>query len=105
MAQYRISGVWKNASGTITHYAMHTVNANGSVTRASKTIKAQAIILLDNNVNTATTWIWNYRTCGWMVGENVHVVNGVGGKYLRTDPDKRLTDNLRHLINFERIAP
>ena len=38
-------------------------------------------------------------------GENVEVVNGTNGKYLRSDSNNRLTDNLGHLIDFDWIAP
>ncbi len=55
MALYRISGVWKNSSNVITHYAFHTVGEE-SVTRASKVSKARAIELLETKGNSATTW-------------------------------------------------
>ncbi|MGN6195359.1 MAG: DUF3892 domain-containing protein [Ginsengibacter sp.] len=104
MALYRISGVWKNANNVITYYAFHTVGEN-SVSRAIKKSKAQAIALLETSGNTATTWEWNYNQAKWNVGENVEVVNGLNGKYLRSDPDNKLTDNLGHLLDFDWIAP
>lgn len=55
--------------------------------------------------NTVTTWVWNYRTAYWSKGEEVHAVNGVSGKYLRSNPDNQLTDNLSHVIDFDWIAP
>lgn len=45
MAEYRISGVWKNTNDVITHYAFHKINEN-STSRAKKTIKAEAIRIL-----------------------------------------------------------
>ena len=104
MAKYRISGIWKDNSNVIIAYAFHTVveNATG---RAVKKTKAQAIALLEISGNSATTWIWNYSTAKWNVGENVTVVNGSNGKYLRTNLDNTLTDNLEHLIDFDWIAP
>ena len=104
MAKYRISGVWKNANGVITHYAFHKVTEDG-VTRASRITKSKAIELLEISNNTATTWLWDYRIADWKIGENVQVVNGFTGKYLRSNPDNTLTDNLGHLINFDWIAP
>ena len=104
MALYRISGVWKDANNVITNYAFHTVGES-SVSRAIKKSKAQAIELLETRSNTATTWEWNYTQAKWNVGENVEVVNGINGKYLRSDPDNKLTDNLGHLIDFDWIAP
>lgn len=104
MAKFRISGVWKDTGNVITHYAFHTVGEN-SVSRATKKSKAQAIALLETVGNSATTWIWSYSSAGWNIGETVTVVNGVNGKYLRSNPDAKLTDNLGHLIDFDWIAP
>ncbi|MDR6968185.1 hypothetical protein J2X31_002200 [Flavobacterium arsenatis] len=103
MAEYRISGVWKDAQGTITHYGFHTVTSTG-VTRAVKKSKATAIQLLETSGNSATTWVWNYKSCFWTVGENVEVVNASTGKYLRTNPDSKETNNLGHLINYDWLA-
>lgn len=103
MAIYRISGVWKDSNNVITHYAFHMVYET-SVSRASKTSKAKAISILETYGNSATTWNWNYRSAKWDIGENVQVVNGSNGKYLRSDPDNKLTDNLAHLIDFDWIA-
>ena len=104
MAKYRITGVWKNSSNVITHYAFHTEIGN-SATRATKTTKATAVSLLEISGNTAITWVWNYNSGSWNLGETVQVVNGSNGKYLRSNPDMQLTDNLGHLINFDWIAP
>jgi len=103
MTQYRISGVWKDANNVITHYAFHTVG-EGSTSRAKKITKTQAIGLLETRGNEAYTWVWNYKRPGWDVGEKVDVVNGAQGKYLRSNPDNQLTDNLQHLIDFDWIA-
>lgn len=100
MAEFRISGVWKDANNVITHYAFHTVGPT-STSRAVKTTKAKAIELLETRGNNAVTWIWNYSTAGWKLGESVHVVNGSNGKYLRSNPDSKLTDNLGHLIDCD----
>jgi len=104
MAQFKISGVWKDPNNVITHYAFHTVGEN-STTRAVKTSKAQAIVLLDTKGNYAITWVWNYSLARFNDGENVEVVNGANGKYLRSNPDNKVTDNLGHLIDFDWIAP
>jgi hypothetical protein len=103
MAKYRISGVWKNSSDVITHYAFHTVVAN-SISRAVKKSKAEAITLLEQPGNTAVTWVWNYSSASWSIGETVTVISNANGKYLRSNPDSRLTDNLSHLIDFDWIA-
>tara|TARA_Y100001968_G_C19450328_1_gene768108 strand:- start:6408 stop:6545 length:138 start_codon:yes stop_codon:yes gene_type:complete len=39
--------------------------------------------------------------CGWKIGEEVKVVNGDSGKYLRSNPDKTETNNLEHLIDYD----
>ncbi|WP_163324787.1 DUF3892 domain-containing protein [Draconibacterium mangrovi] len=102
MALYRISGVWKNSNDVITHYAFHTVGER-STSRSSKTTKAEAIRILETSGSRATTWKWNYNSSRWDIGENVEVVNGSNGKYLRTNPNKTETDNLAHLIDFDWI--
>lgn len=104
MAKYRITGVWKNANDVITHYAFHTVGES-STSRAVKKSKTDAIELLEQQGNTAVTWVWNYTRAAWAIGETVTVVNGSNGKYLRSNPDNKLTDNLSHLIDFDWIAP
>lgn len=104
MAKYRISGVWKDSNNVITHYAFHTIHET-TTSRAIKISKTEAIRLLEAKENLAHTWIWNYLTSSWNVGEKVEVVNGVSGKYLRSNPDKTTTDNLAHLIDFDWIMP
>lgn len=104
MAKYRISGIWKDSNDTIVAYSFHTVLEN-STGRAVKKTKAQAIALLETAGNSATTWVWNYGKGGWDIGETVTVINGNNGKYLRSNPDKKVTDNLGHLIDFDWIAP
>ncbi len=104
MATFRISGIWKDSNNVITHYAFHTVEDN-SISRAAKKTKLEAITLLETIGNTATTWIWNYSESIWKIGEKVHVVNGSNGKYLRSNPDNKLTDNLNHLIDYDWIKP
>jgi hypothetical protein len=103
MAKFRISGVWKDGNNIITHYAFHTVNEK-TISRASKKSKDEAIRLLKINGNSAVTWVWNYSTSFWKIGEKVEVINGSNGKYLRSNPDNTTTDNLANLIDFDWIA-
>ena len=105
MSTYRISGVWKDSNNVITHYAFHTVLETGNVTRSVKKTKADAVALLETKGNTVTTWIWNSGAARWNIGEDVTVVQGAEGKFLRSNPDNKLSDNLLHLINFDWIAP
>lgn len=104
MAKYRISGVWKNTNNVITAYAFHIISET-SVGRSVKKTKAEAISILETSGNSATTWIWDYKEASWKIGEVVEVVNGSTGKYLRSNPDDKLTDNLAHLIDFDWIMP
>jgi len=100
MAKYKISGIWKDKDGVITHYAFHTVTEKG-FTRATKKSKAEAVKLLNESSNEAVTWIWNYLTAFWKDGEKVTVVDG---SYLRSNPDNKLTDNLAHLIDYDWLS-
>lgn len=102
MANYKISGVWKR-NGVISHYAVHTENADGSHTKSVKTTKTDAIALVEKHGNSVYTWIWSYNRASWTLGEKVHVVGAGNNKYLRSNPDSKVTDNLDHLINYEWI--
>ncbi|MBI1782734.1 MAG: DUF3892 domain-containing protein [Sphingobacteriales bacterium] len=95
MSSFKISRVWKNQNNVITHYAFHTIGAD-SISLAQKFSKALAIVLLETPGNNAVTWIWNYSAASFQ--------NGATGKYLRSNRDNKLTDNLGHLIDFDWIA-
>jgi hypothetical protein len=108
MATYRISGVWTGTKGAITHYAIHRVtstesNGRSNITLAEKTAKADAIRIVEGTTNTVTTMIWKSASKAWHTGEIVTVVSGSNGKYLRSNPDNSLTDNLDHLPDFSLI--
>ena len=95
MASFKISGVWKDSSGNITHYAFHT-QTEGAITRATKTSKTEAVRLLSISGNQAMTYIWNYNRPGWADGAKVEVVDG---RFLRSYHDNKVSDNLAHLID------
>jgi hypothetical protein len=97
MAKYKISGVWENAEGVITHYAIHLVTDN-SVARAEKTSKSAAVKLLTNASNEAVTCLWDYANSRWKDGGKVEVVSG---SYLRSVHDSTVRDNLAHLIDYD----
>lgn len=104
MAEYRISGIWKNDNSVITHYAVHlrTRNANGEgylIAHAIKMTKAETVTLLQNPQNSAKTYLWNYTTASWFAGGDIHVVNG-NPPFLRTTHDATVKDNLLHLIDY-----
>lgn len=102
MAEYRISGIWKNSEG-ITHYAVHlaTKKPKGGyiISHAVKKTKSEAVVLLSIQGNTAKTLLWNYGRAQWLTGEDIHVVKG-NPPFLRTNHDGILRDNLLHLINY-----
>lgn len=104
MRQFTISGIWKDSNNVITHYAFHTINEK-SISRATTKTKSEAISIIETAGNSATTWIWDYNQSAWNIGEKVEVINGANGKYLRSNPDNKLTDNLSHLIDFDWIQP
>lgn len=103
MATYRISGVWKDSIGVITHYCFHTVNQTSN-SRGIKIKKSEAIAILETNGNNATTWTWNYKNNFWSIGENVEVVGYGSNKYLRSNPNNKETDNLANLINYDWLS-
>ncbi|RZJ36566.1 MAG: DUF3892 domain-containing protein [Flavobacterium sp.] len=105
MANYMISGVWKDGTGRITHYAFHDLaNQNRTMGLASKITKARAIEIVSNSQNSVVTGIWNYTSEGWQIGTDVHVVGTVPNRYLRTTHDNTVRDNLSHLINYGFVA-
>ncbi|SDS16047.1 Protein of unknown function [Mucilaginibacter mallensis] len=99
MANYKISGIWKDANdnNAITHYAFHEISEK-SISRGIKTSKADAVRILSQPGNSAVTWVWDYSAAFWENGEKVTVVNS---SYLRSNPDNKLTDNLAHLIDYD----
>lgn len=106
MAHYAISGVWKDANGTITDYAIHSADKEKNTVDnpAKKYSKAEAIRLLDNTQNSARTLLWNYTSKNWNWGTTVNVVGTATDKYLRTTQDGNVRDNLDHLIDYSYIA-
>jgi hypothetical protein len=97
MANFKISGVWKNTEGAITHYAIHRVDPT-SIDRGRKTSKVDAVRLLSIPGHTAITWLWDYPGAYWKDGAKVEVVNG---QFLRTVHDGTVSDNLAHLIDYD----
>jgi hypothetical protein len=97
MAKFKISGVWKDAQGVITHYAVHHPAETGFY-KAVKTAKVAAVQLLSIQGNSAMTWLWDYTLAYWKDGAAVEVIQG---QFLRTVHDGKVSDNLAHLINYE----
>ncbi|MFL0086405.1 DUF3892 domain-containing protein [Tenacibaculum maritimum] len=99
MATYGISGVWEDATGAITHYALHLI-INKQTGKALKATKANVIRLLNNPKNTVSTLTWDYSSCNWKQGKKVRVATRNNNTYLRSDPNNQQTDNLKHLIHY-----
>ena len=100
MAHYLISGVWKDSTGTITHYAFHLYNPSSSTfSDAVKTSKADAVTkLLRGDI--AQTIIWNYTQASWNNGSAVYVAGTGFNQYLKSNPDSTVRDNLDNIINY-----
>jgi hypothetical protein len=106
MADYVISGVWKDVNDVITHYAIHRrTGINGNyIEKPQKYSKAQAIALVGNAQNSVFTVIWNYQTALWYTGALIQVVGSGSNSYLRTNADSTVKDNLDNLINYNWIT-
>jgi len=108
MTEYRISGIWTDLKGVITHYAVHEIKKNQSgsgyvITKAVKKTKTEAIAIVGNTTNKVWTLIWNYSDRKWTLGEEVYVAGEGNSKYLKTKPDSSVRDNLLHLIDYRYI--
>lgn len=103
MAQYAITGIWKDDNDTITDYAIHLVTEHLNpnlltVWRAEKYSKKDAINLVQNNF--VQTAIWDYTQQLWILKAKVKVV----GNYLRSESDDTVRDNLDNLLNYRNIT-
>lgn len=87
----------------MTAYALHLVYGE-VIGKAVKTSPEQAIGLLESGGNSATTWLWDYATGKWAVGEPVHIAHGDNGKYLCSNRNDSATNHLTHLISFDWIV-
>ncbi|MGK4567358.1 hypothetical protein [Flavobacterium sp. 3HN19-14] len=106
MNYFFISGFWTDTHGVVTDYAVHEARLNNgggySFWEAKKTSKANTFSLVSNELNNVKTLVWNYSGTGWIPGSEIHVVNDTP-KYLRTNHDGSVRDNLLHLINYNGI--
>lgn len=107
MAHYAISGVWKDTTGVITDYAIHLVTKHETpgmvmINKAQKYSKAKAIELVASNI--IHTAVWNYTKQLWTLGAEVKSVGTFPNKYLRTEKDATVRDNLDNLLNYWNIT-
>ena len=100
IANFFVSGVWKNSTGVITDVFLHAVTNNeANFNTGRKTSEAVTIALLEKG-GVIKTLIWNYSNAAWNKGAEIVVVTSNGKKYLRTKGDKTVRDNLDNLIDM-----
>jgi hypothetical protein len=100
LADYFISGVWKDNSERITDVMLHTVNDNNTFNLGVKTSETNAInqLKLKKTIKTIT---WGYPE--WQIGASVTVINIGGVEYLKTVGNATIKDNLDNSINMKPI--
>lgn len=99
MANYYITGVWKDNKDRITDVMLHLVNADGTFrTRGTKTNKKDAILLIKNG-NQLRTITWGYP--GWDKGALVTYENVGNEEYLRSVKDTSTKNNLDNSLQME----
>jgi hypothetical protein len=79
VAEFRISGIWKDSKGVISHYAIHTTTktANGyTIGYTEKYSKHAAVQLLLKSGNSVKTYLWNYSSCCWYAGADILLTDG-----------------------------
>jgi hypothetical protein len=103
MADYAISGVWKDSKGVITHCAVHEISIINSFpiySFAEKYSKERVLTLFDNQQNTIRTIVWDYAYGTWKQGAFVRPYRNGTNIYFRTIQDGTVKDNLDNLINY-----
>lgn len=102
MATYYISGVWFTENNTITHVNLHP-SSNNNLGKGTKTVESTVISLIENK-HVVRTVTWNYTTAKWREGADVKVVELNGKKYLRSQKDSTVRDNLDNLIRMNEMV-
>lgn len=100
LADYFISGVWKEDNDNITHVLLHKVNDDNSFMYGVKTTELATINLIKQN-NTICTATWGYPD--WKLGASVTYVKSGNHEYLRTVANATKKDNLDNSINMKPI--
>ena len=100
LANYVISGVWKDSSDNITHVMLHPVNDGDTWTMGEKTSESRAVTLLKNG-KIIRTIVWGYP--GWGIKSKVTYVTRSGKEFLRSDANATTKDNLDNLISMKAI--
>lgn len=101
VADFFITGVWKDSQKRITDVMLHAVNDDGSFkSRGSKTSRMAVIALLKNK-KTVMTLTWGYPN--WNPGANVNYENVGGQEFLRTVSNSDRKDNLDNSLPFDQF--
>jgi hypothetical protein len=101
VADFFITGVWKDSQKRITDVMLHAVNEDGSFkARGSKTNRVAVVALLKNK-KTVMTLTWGYP--GWEIGANVTYENIGGQEFLRTVANATQKDNLDNSFPFDQF--
>lgn len=102
MATYRISGIWKDAQGDISHVMLHGPMQGNNFSAGQKKTSAYVINLIESDHEVYTT-IWKYvsKKPQWQKGAEVEVVGSGPYRYLRSIRDATERDNLESMINME----
>lgn len=103
MADFYISGVFKNTQDEITHVMLHGDAGNNEFYNGNKVTEAYVIRQLEA-LNTVQVITWNYTLASWYSGDFVKVVKGQFRKYIRSHANNTVNDNLDNLINFAGIV-
>lgn len=95
--KFFISGVWRGVDNSISHVMLHEYDGN-SLGIGEKFDEKSIVNLIEKGIEVSTI-IWNYGTGKWKVGEKVHLE--ANNSFLKTNPNKRLIDNLGNMINMK----
>ena len=103
MANFYVSGVYKNADGIITHLVVHaeiTEDPANNTFWFGKGVKMteKEVIALRNAGNVLQVILWNFSDQLWNAKAEINVIGADYNAYLRSTPDKSLADNLDNLL-------
>lgn len=74
-----------------------TYNLNDEISSASEKSKTQVVSDIESGHNVKTKYKSSYS---WREGDDVRVVHGQSGKYIRTDANRTEKDNLGNLPEY-----
>ena len=104
MAKYWVTGVWKDASGKLTHLYLH-LTEHGRWQKGEKTSEKLTMLHLDRGAE-IYTMRWDYEHAAWVPGARVVAVEYPNSKdrYLTSTHDFKLFDSLDHMLEMDRVV-